>query len=77
VSVLLLRILQFFTFKGELGYNEILNFIQNYECMKDDKTAVNISPLKLVKNIDDRLKLGLLHYYLPDADIRKLLDAAF
>ena len=74
IAVLLLRILQFNTFNKELGHNEILNFIQNFKCLIDEKTAINTSSQKLVKNIDDRLNLNLLNYYFTEKDIDKLLN---
>ena len=77
VAVLLLRLLQFNTFNGEISYNEILNFIQNFKCILDKKTAINISSLKLVKKIDDRLNLNFSNYFFSDKDIEKMLKSAF
>ena len=74
IAVLLLRILQFNTFNNEIGHNEILNFIQNFKCLTDEKTAINTSSQKLVKNIDDKLNLNLLNYYLTENELDKLLN---
>ena len=77
VAVLLLRLLQFNTFNGEISYNEILNFIQNFKCILDKNAAINIYSLKLVKIIDDRLNLIFSNYFFSDKDIEKMLKSAF
>lgn len=74
ISILLLRILQFNTFKSTIGHNEIMNFIQNFKCLIGENNVINTSSQKIVKNIDDKLNLNLLNYYFSENDIKKLLN---
>ena len=77
LAVTILRILQYMEFHDELCANAIVDFIRSFQCIEDNKTVINVAPISKVKPLDDRLKLGLTHYYLSDKDIHTLMSFQF
>lgn len=77
LAVTILRILQYKEFEDTICCNSIVDFIRAFQCIKDKKTVINLAPSSKVAVIDDRLNLNLRHYYLSDAQLKKLLNFKF
>ena len=73
LAVTILRILQYVEFDNRFCCNSIVDFMRSFQCVKDKKTVINISPSSKVTPFDNSLNLNLRHFYLTGEHIKKLL----
>ena len=69
LSVFLLSTLQIKKFKDEIHTNQIIDFIKNFNVIKEKDKAVNVSSRSKVLPINGYLNLNLDNYYLSKKDI--------
>ena len=72
LSVFILRTLQIKKFKDEIHTHQIIDFIRNFNVIKEKDKAVNISSMSKVLSINSYLNLNLDNYYLSKKDIENM-----